>query len=276
MAPIVSTDGVEVALHDLGGSGPPLLLVHATGLHGRCWEPVAARMEGWHCLAPDLRGHGDSEAPPDHDFAWHGFADDVLAVVDALGTSAVVAAGHSKGAAALLIAEQRRPGTFAGLWVFEPVTFPVQIATENENFMAAAARRRRERFASWDDAFCNFASKPPFGGMPEESIWAYVRGGFSEQPDGSVVLKCEPEHEARVYEMGGRHDAFDRLGEIRCPVTVVRGGIAPGPAAIADAVASALPLGHLEAMEHLGHFGPLEAPAEIAASIQHAFAGQAR
>ena len=42
---------------------------------------------------------------------WDGFADDVLAVVDAWGRSTdLVAVGHSKGGAALLLAEQRRPG----------------------------------------------------------------------------------------------------------------------------------------------------------------------
>ncbi len=275
MSPISSTDGVELALHDLDGEGPPLLLAHATGLHGRCWEPVAARLQEWHCLAPDLRGHGDSTAPPDHTFEWQGFADDVLAVVDALELApGLVAAGHSKGGAALLMAEQRRPGTFDALWVFEPVVFPARIPTDGENFMAAGARRRRTGFPSWDAAFENFASKPPFGGMPEESIWAYVRGGFSEQPDGSVLLKCHPEHEARVYEMGGQHDAFDHLHLVSCPVTVVRGRIDPGPASMAASVAAALPNGHLEAREHLGHFGPLEAPDEIASSIRAAFAGR--
>lgn len=235
---------------------------------------MAGRLRGWHCLAPDLRGHGDSTAPAEHSFDWQGFADDVLAVVDALELSpGLVAAGHSKGGAALLMAEQRRPGTFGALWAFEPVIFPTRIPDEGENFMAVAARRRRTSFASWDDAFANFASKPPFGGMPEESIWAYVRGGFSEQPDGSVLLKCLPEHEARVYEMGGLHDAFDRLHQVRCPVTVVRGGVAPGPAAVADMVAEALPQGRLEVLGHLGHFGPLEAPDEIASSIRGAFAG---
>ena len=31
---VESTDGVVVALHDLGGAGPPLLFLHATGCHG--------------------------------------------------------------------------------------------------------------------------------------------------------------------------------------------------------------------------------------------------
>ena len=38
-----STDGVVLALHDLGVDGPPLLLCHATGFHGRVWAPLGRR-----------------------------------------------------------------------------------------------------------------------------------------------------------------------------------------------------------------------------------------
>ena len=54
-----------------------------------------------------------------------------------------------------------------------------------------------------------------------------------------------------------------------CPVTVVRGHtMVAGPASFADRVADALPRGHLEAHDDLGHFGPLEAPGRMAASVQ--------
>ena len=102
--------------------------------------------------------------------------------------------------------------------------------------------------------------------LDDEARWAYVRGGFERTKDG-VTLRCPPEHEARVYEMGGRHDAFEHLGEVSCPVVVARGRIEPGPAMVADRVAEALPAGRSALLEHLGHFGPLEAPAEIAGHL---------
>src|SRR5690348_13287336 len=101
---VTSTDGVVIPVHDLGGDGPPLLLAHATGFHGRVWQPCASHLADFHCYAPDLRGHGDSVAPPGLGYSWHGFADDLLAVVDALGLDHVRAAGHSKGGASLLLA----------------------------------------------------------------------------------------------------------------------------------------------------------------------------
>ena len=70
-----------VVVHDLGGSGPPLLLCHATGFHGRVWQPVASHLPGRHCYAPDLRGHGDTPLPGEEPLDWYGFADDVLAAL---------------------------------------------------------------------------------------------------------------------------------------------------------------------------------------------------
>src|SRR5262245_48656063 len=195
MQRVASTDGISIAVHDLGGEGPPLLLCHPTGFAGLVWRPVARRLPEFHVLAPDLRGHGDSPAPDDHDFDWHGFADDVLAVVEALGLQGCVGGGHSQGGAALLLAEQRQPGTFAALWCYEPVVFPGPPlpVTVVGNPMADGARRRRPSFPSRRAAFNNFKSKPPLEVFTDEALDAYLDGGFEERPDGSLVLKCEPE-----------------------------------------------------------------------------------
>lgn len=271
---VPSSDDVTLTVHELGGEGPTLLLAHATGFHGRCWAPVAARLPGYRCVAPDLRGHGDSPTPYGHDFDWRGFADDILAVVDALDDRPLFAAGHSKGGAALLLAEERRPGTFRALWCFEPVVFPSTTPPpRGANPLADAARRRKPRFASLDEAFANYRAKPPFDVLPDESLRAYVEGGFATQPDGSVVLKCQPENEARVYEMGAQHDAYAHLGAVTCPVVIARGRVEPGPAMFADAIVARLPHGRLEVFDDLGHFAPLEDPDRVAHAVALAFAG---
>lgn len=273
---VASTGGVVLALHDLGGDGEPLLLAHATGFHGRVWAPLAAQLRGVHAWAPDLRGHGDATAPADEAFDWEGFADDVLAVVDHLGLRGAVAAGHSKGGAALLLAEQRRPGTFRRLYCYEPVVFPPlpEHALGDGGPLAEGALRRRPSFPSVEAAIANFAAKPPLDVLHPDALRAYVEHGFAAAPDGSIVLKCRPEHESQVYRMGGRHQAFERLGQVDCPVVVAVGAVTPyGPAAVAELVADALPDGRLEPHPDLGHFGPLEDPAGIAACIQAALLG---
>jgi pimeloyl-ACP methyl ester carboxylesterase len=272
---VPSTDGVTLALIDLGGDGPPLLFCHPTGFHGMIWAPLAAHLAGVaHSWAVDFRGHGDSTAPSSMDFAWDRMVDDVLAIIDHLGTTDVKAVGHSMGGAALLVAEIRRPGTFSGLWLYEPIVFPRSEGASISNPMAAAARRRRPAFPDHEAAYANFAAKPPLDTLDPAALRAYVDHGLrtrhTADGDHGVELKCTPEVEALVFENGAAASASDRLAEVRIPVTVAAGGDRGGPAQVAPLVADALPQGRLERFPHLTHFGPMEDPAGIAAAIRAA------
>jgi pimeloyl-ACP methyl ester carboxylesterase len=269
---VPSTDGVSIALHDLGGDGPPLLLCHPTGFLGMTWAPLAAELAGVaHSWAPDLRGHGDSTAPASGDYDWTGMADDVLAVVDHLGLAGVRACGHSMGGGALLLAEHRRPGTFGGLWLFEPIALPPLEGPARPAPMAEAARKRRPAFPDRDTAYANFASKPPLDSMTPAALRAYVDHGLRDTPSGDAVeLKCAPEVESAVFQAALRAPTFTVLPEIRCPVTVATGGDTFGPAQIAPTLVERLPNGTLERHPEVTHFGPMEDPAGMAASVRSA------
>ena len=259
-------------MHDLGGDGPPLLLCHPTGFHGMAWAPLARHLrETAHCWAVDFRGHGDSTLPDDGDLRWSGMGEDVLAVVDFLAARGaegpVLGVGHSMGGAAAVLAEQARPGTFAALWLYEPIVFPPMEGVPRANPMAAGARKRRAVFASRDEAFANYSSKPPMGSMTPEALHAYVDHGFRDRPDGTVELKCLPETEARVFEGSLGNRGFERLGEVACPVTVAASGDGFPPAQMAPLVADALPHGRFARYPELTHFGPMEDPAGLARAI---------
>lgn len=287
-SPVHSSDQVELAVWQLATSPAasitdrPVLLAHATGFHALVWAPLAKQLAGFNVIALDFRGHGDSTRPMGRGMDWDGFADDVLAVVDAMtaagiDTHGLVAAGHSKGGAALILAEERRPGTFGALYCYEPVVMPSDIAAatngERSNPLAEGALRRRDVFESRQAAFDNYAGKPPFSALDPEALWAYVNHGFVDQADGSVRLSCRPETESQVFRMGGRHDAFEHLAEIGCPVTIAAGSTSSfGPGAFAPKIAEAIPHGRFVEFPRLGHFGPLEDPAAIAFSISDAFA----
>ena len=273
-----STDGVEIEVHDLGGDGPSLLLCHATGFHGLVWRPFATHLtDRFHLWSLDFRGHGLSSAPdPARGFAWEGFADDVLAVVDGVGLERAAAVGHSKGGAALLLAEAARPGTFSALWCYEPIVFePVEgPLAARESGLAAGAARRRDTFPSRQDAIANYASKQPLQVLHPDALAAYVEHGFDERADGSVVLRCRPEHESQVYRIGGTHGGWAALPGVTCPTTIACGGpTATIGAAMAARLAARLPAGRVEVFDKLGHFGPLEDPAAVAAAVARDLAG---
>jgi pimeloyl-ACP methyl ester carboxylesterase len=267
-----STDGVTIALHDLGGDGAPVLLCHATGFCGRAYEPLAAELRHRHHVwALDFRAHGDSTAPAGGRFDWAGMADDLLAAIDAVTGDPVALVGHSMGGAAILLVEVRRPGTVRWAHVFEPIVPPdgeLPPGAGGENPMGAAARRRHATFPSRANALERYAGRPPLGELRADSLWCYVEHGFADRPDGTVELKCTPEHEAATFEADGK-PTVDVLGRIEAPVVVAVGTTARGwsPALFGPAVAAALPNGRLERHPTLGHFGPLQDPSGMAASI---------
>ena len=259
-----------------GGDGPATLLAHPTGFHGRVWAPVAERLvaAGRRVWSFDFRGHGDSDAPDPASgaYRWDGFAADALAVVDELGLAgdpALVACGHSKGAAALLLGEARRSGTYARIWAFEPIVFPTEIAQLiNNDSMANGARRRRNEWASADEAYDAFASKPRLGAMTPESLRAYVEYGLRDRGDGVLELKCRPEVEASVYSMAPSNGVWEILPRVDAPVLVACGetsrDISP---ALGQRVVDGLPHGRLEIWPGVGHFGPQQDPDACAASV---------
>src|SRR5207248_11060197 len=100
--------GLAIAVHDWGGRGSPVLLVHATGFHGHVWQPIAERLvtTGHRVFSIDQCGHGQSDVPPAL-AGWEEFAADVLGVVRelSLGGGGLAGVGHSSGAVALSLAE---------------------------------------------------------------------------------------------------------------------------------------------------------------------------
>lgn len=274
MRTVTTSDGLAIAVTDFGGDGPDLVLAHATGFHAHVWRPLVERLTPhFRCVAFDQRGHGDSETPPDGDFAWNGFARDVRAVVEGLELARPYGVGHSCGGATLLMAEEDHPGTFRSLYCYEPIVPPIDgPAPEGATGLPESARRRREVFASRDAAYENYASKPPLSVLDRDALRAYVDFGFEDLDDGTVRLKCRGESEARTFENGGTHDTFSRLHAVTCPVVLACGGKTdafgePTMQLIRARVAAS----RVEVFADLGHFGPMEAPAAVATSIIRSF-----
>ncbi len=266
-----STAGVKLALHDLGGSGPALLLAHATGFNGRVYEGLAHYLQDLRVWAPDLRGHGDSTAPEDGIFAWEGLADDLGRVVDELEDELpILAFGHSMGAAVSLLTEARRPGTFRAIYAYEPIVAPPEIlrASRRSGGILESTRRRKREFESAADALRNFTGKPPFDGFAESSLHKYVEHCFNQLENGRLRIKMDPDNEVKMYEMSSKHPTWDRLPEVRCPVMIASGRTLPEtPSEWIERIARHLPNARTAVYEDLGHMGPFESPQRIAVEV---------
>ena len=84
---------------DWGNPGaPPLLLVHGGRDHCRNWDWVAqALRHDWHVLAPDLRGHGDSQWSPDGSYSLAAYIYDLAQLIHQQDLAPVTIVSHSLG-----------------------------------------------------------------------------------------------------------------------------------------------------------------------------------
>ena len=82
---------------------PPLLLVHGGRDHARNWDWVArALRDDYHVIAPDLRGHGDSEWSIGGQYTMPEYILDVAQLIDVLALAPLRIMAHSLGAAVSL------------------------------------------------------------------------------------------------------------------------------------------------------------------------------
>ena len=272
---VVSSDQVSVAVHEFGGAGRPLLLSHATGFHAYCYLPIADELaDDFTSFGLDYRGHGDTARPGDEVVDWDGYGDDTTAAARAIAPDGgLVGFGHSMGGAGLLMAAHRDPELFAAIVVFEPIVFPPRdpdAPAGDGPSLSLGARKRRASFESFEQAIANYASKPPMLAFDPDVLRLYVAHGFRPSPEG-VRLKCDPEHEARTFDMSGDHRTWELLAEIHTPVTVLAGRVDEfGPAAIARPVAERLPNAVYVERDDWNHFTPFIEPTAMAAVIRDA------
>ena len=260
-----SAGGGRIALHCLGGEGPPALFVHATGFNARTYGPfVSGLVDRFTIWAPDLRSHGWSTPPSDSDYEWTSLAEDLLVVVDHLEikTGELDCVGHSVGAATLLLAEASRPGLIRRMYGYEPVMWrPGEAFPPGQNPLISGAEKRREVFGSRAEALERFASRPPFSTCRSDALHSYVANVFEDLEDGTVRLRCRGSEEARVYD-GERVSTNDKIRNCKAKVVIGKSGD-HGFGNLGEPAAEALDNSRTIDYEGLTHFGPLEAPGRL-------------
>lgn len=97
----IDSNGIRLSVHQ-AGAGVPLILLHGYPQNHMCWARVApALAQHFHVIVPDLRGYGDSDAPPDNaehtTYAKRTMAADIIGMMDALGLMRAHVLGHDRG-----------------------------------------------------------------------------------------------------------------------------------------------------------------------------------
>jgi len=159
--------GVRLAAEAWGdAAAPPVVLLHGGGQTRHAWRGTAEALarEGWHALAVDQRGHGESEWPADGDYGFEAFAADAERVARACAAPPVLVGASLGGIASLLaIAEAKAPAR-ALVLVDVAARMEPQGVLRIVEFMTA----RPEGFASLDEAAGAIASYLPHRRRPSD------------------------------------------------------------------------------------------------------------
>lgn len=168
---VFTSQGLDLHYLDWGNDGAPLLLLlHGSRDHARSWDWTArALRHQWHVIAPDLRGHGDSDWSSDGAYLTVFHALDIAVLIETLGQRQLCIVGHSFGGgvairyAAIFPERVRKLVLVDGLGPSPQVQAnwdrqgPVQRTREwIDNRLAVGARAQR-RFATLEEAVARMA-----------------------------------------------------------------------------------------------------------------------
>ncbi|PYO33708.1 MAG: alpha/beta hydrolase, partial [Candidatus Rokuibacteriota bacterium] len=160
---------------DWGNPGkPPLLLIHGGRDHCRNWDWTAVALrDDWHVIAPDLRGHGDSQWSPDGSYTMAGYIYDLAQLVHQQRLAPVRIIAHSLGGNIALRYAGIYPEAVAKLVAIEGLGPPPRVlASRREKTIAERmdewireqrhlAGRMPRRYASIEDAFRRMQEENP-------------------------------------------------------------------------------------------------------------------
>jgi pimeloyl-ACP methyl ester carboxylesterase len=220
---------------DWGNAGaPPLILLHGGRDHCRNWDWVAkALRRDFHVIAPDLRGHGDSEWSPDGNYSIAAHVYDLAQLIHQQKLAPVRIIAHSFGAAIALRYTGIYPEAVAGLIAIEGLFRPSARAAQRNrpsvdqrmrNWIDDLRRlsgRQPRRYASIEEALARMQQENSHL-SPEQARHLTVHG-VSQSEDGSYSWKFD-NYVRSISPVDLTEDEYAYLlGRIDCPTLLVHG-----------------------------------------------------
>jgi 3-oxoadipate enol-lactonase len=259
--PAITANGVDLNVL-IAGEGPTIVLVHGFPLDQTMWRGQIEHLaKSRRVIAPDLRGFGGSGAVDPAEVSMETFADDLAALLDALGIGEPVClCGLSMGGYIALAFVRKYRDRLSSLILCDTK------ASDDD----AAAKKTREQTAlkvleNGPDILAEAMAEKLFAEstrrqQPEvvkeiqdviraarpESIAAALRG-MAARPDSTDLL---PSIDLPTLVLVGEHDAITTADEMR-------------------SMATALPRATFVEIADAGHMAPLERPAAVNAAIDH-------
>jgi len=213
---------------------PTLLLVHGGRDHCRNWDWVAeALRDQYHIIAPDLRGHGDSQWMVGGSYNQIDYVYDIAQLLRQTQKGPVTIIGHSLGGSISLLYTGLYPENVCKLVAIEgmgppPQMIKARIEQPMENRLNLWVDELRKlsgrvprRYASLEEAYERMQTENPH--LTEAQARHLTIHGSNQNEDGSFSWKFD--NYVRVFPPTGLEFAqqYHLFNRITCPTLLIRG-----------------------------------------------------
>jgi pimeloyl-ACP methyl ester carboxylesterase len=217
---------------DWGNSGKPLMImVHGGRDHCRNWDWMALEFrKHYHVIAPDLRGHGDSDWAIGSPYAMIDYVVDLAQLISAIDQQPLTLIGHSLGGAVVL----QYTGVFAEyvkqVVAIEGLGPPPDMISQAPAYermrnwvtaMQALARRKVREYDSIEEALARMRSENPHL-SPEQARHLTIHGTRRNE-NGTYSWKFDNYVRATSPYQFNLKDAEEIWSQIKCPTLLMRG-----------------------------------------------------
>ncbi len=235
------------------GAGPPVILLHSSGMSGRQWRRLQARLvrDGLRTIVPDLLGSGRSSAWPDGQaFTFLHDVEVVEAILARLDDRAHLV-GHSYGGLIALSVAERHPAQVLSLSLYDPVAFGTldgeRDAEARDNLESLHFRwgDSPAEHEAWLEAFVTYWNGPEaWPALQGTTRSEFVRTGWvAHEGARSLVADLTP---AGAY------------AKLRSPTLLLTGTGTPTAARhVIERLAESIPSAQKTTLQGAGHMGPL-------------------
>ena len=216
--------GVRLAGDAWGNpAGPLVVLQHGGGQTRHAWKRTGEVLgeAGFHAVAFDARGHGDSDWAPDGAYSQDLMVQDLQCVIGALGSPSAVLVGASMGGGTSLVAAGEH---FVDVSALVLVDIAPRIEPGGVKKIQAFMFRNPQGFESLEEVADTIASYQPHRERPThlQGLAKNVRLG----PDGRYHWHWDPTFLKGHRNLELRQERLEACSrELKMPSLLVRGGM---------------------------------------------------
>ncbi len=244
---------------------PPLLLVHGGRDHCRNWDWVAESLrKDWHIIAPDLRGHGDSQWMIGGSYGLSDYVYDIAQLLHQTKHQPITIIGHSLGGAISLQYTSLYSENVRRLVAIEGLGWPPDVVKEREgkpaadrvtdwiDFTRGIAGRVPRRYPTIEEAFQRMQEANPHL-TPEQARHLTVHG-VNQNEDGTYSWKYDNYTRIRAPFGFPESERYKMWSRITCPTLLIRGTESWASDPVADGRAAHFQNATVANIEGAGHW----------------------